>query len=191
MIFIQLFVTFFLIGLFGFGGGYAMLSLIQGEVVYQHHWLTSAEFADVVAISQMTPGPIGINAATFVGYRAVANAGYSPFISCLGSLLASFAEVLPQLLLMAVVLKVLLKYWDHPVKNMIFGSLRPVIVGLIGAAALLLMNEENFGRPDVTPWQFGVSVFICVATFIGTSHFKISPIRMVCYAAVAGWLLYI
>ena len=92
---------------------------------------------------------------------------------------------------MAVVLKVLLKYWDHPVKNMIFGSLRPVIVGLIGAAALLLMNEENFGRPDVTPWQFGVSVFIFVATFIGTSHFKISPIRMVCYAAVAGWLLYI
>ena len=85
MIFIELFYTFFLIGLFGFGGGYGMLSMIQGEVVNNHHWLTTQEFTDVIAISQMTPGPIGVNAATFAGYRAVVNAGYSPMMGSLGS----------------------------------------------------------------------------------------------------------
>ena len=77
MIFLYLFYTFFKIGLFGFGGGYAMLSLIQGEVVTRYHWINAGEFTDIVAISQMTPGPIGINSATYVGYTAVLNAGYS------------------------------------------------------------------------------------------------------------------
>ena len=77
MIFLQLFITFFEIGLFGFGGGYGMLSLIQGEVVTKHAWLTAAEFTDIVAVSQVTPGPIGINSATYVGYAAVTHAGYS------------------------------------------------------------------------------------------------------------------
>ena len=84
MIFIELFYTFFLIGLFGFGGGYGMLSMIQGEVVNNHHWLTTQEFTDVIAISQMTPGPIGVNAATFAGcdrlwsrwYRSLADGAY-------------------------------------------------------------------------------------------------------------------
>ena len=75
MLFLELFLTFFQIGLFGFGGGYAMLSMIQGEVVTSHNWLSSAEFTDIVAISQMTPGPIGINSATYVGYTATINAG--------------------------------------------------------------------------------------------------------------------
>ena len=77
MIFLQLFITFFEIGLFGFGGGYGMLSLIQGEVVTKHAWLTAAEFTDIVAVSQVTPGPIGINFATYVGYAGVTHAGYS------------------------------------------------------------------------------------------------------------------
>lgn len=78
MIFLQLFLTFFQIGLFGFGGGYAMISLIQGQVVSLHHWMTMGEFTDVVAISQMTPGPVGINMATYCGYTAVHNAGFPP-----------------------------------------------------------------------------------------------------------------
>lgn len=77
MIFLQLFVTFFFIGLFGFGGGYGMLSLIQSEVVHHWHWMTTSEFTDVVAISQMTPGPIGINSATYCGYTAVHNAEWA------------------------------------------------------------------------------------------------------------------
>ena len=95
MIFLWLFVTFFEIGLFGFGGGYGMLSLIQHETVEHWHWLSSAEFADIVAISQMTPGPIGINSATYCGYTAIKNAGFSMPMAILGSATATFALVLP------------------------------------------------------------------------------------------------
>lgn len=90
MIFLYLFYTFFKIGLFGFGGGYAMLSLIQGEVVTRYHWINAGEFTDIVAISQMTPGPIGINSATYVGYTAVLNAGYSEAFAVIGSIVATF-----------------------------------------------------------------------------------------------------
>ena len=93
MIFLLLFYTFFKIGLFGFGGGYAMLSLIQGEVVTRYGWLTTSQFTDIVAISQMTPGPIGINSATYVGYTALVNAGYSPAVGILGSLMATVAVI--------------------------------------------------------------------------------------------------
>ena len=85
MIFLELFITFFQIGLFGFGGGYGMLSLIQTETVVRHQWLTSAEFTNIVAISQMTPGPIGINSATYCGYTAVHNAGFNETMAVLGS----------------------------------------------------------------------------------------------------------
>ena len=84
MLFLQLFYTYLKIGLFGFGGGYAMLSLIQDEVVDKHGWISTQEFTDIVAISQMTPGPIGINSATYIGYTAVQNAGYSTEISIEG-----------------------------------------------------------------------------------------------------------
>ena len=94
MLFLQLFYTFFKIGLFGFGGGYAMLSMIQGEVVTRYGWLTSQEFTDIVAISQMTPGPIGINSATYVGYTTIA-AHYGTSMGVLGSCIATFAVVLP------------------------------------------------------------------------------------------------
>ena len=95
MIYLYLFITFFEIGLFGFGGGYGMLSLIQNEVVRTHHWLTMSEFTDIVAISQMTPGPVGINSATYCGYTAVKNAGFDAPMAILGSTTATFALVLP------------------------------------------------------------------------------------------------
>ena len=107
MIYLYLFITFFEIGLFGFGGGYGMLSLIQGEVVHHWHWMTTGEFTDIVAISQMTPGPVGINSATYCGYTAVVNAGYSVPIGILGSLTATFALVLPSLILMILIAKML------------------------------------------------------------------------------------
>ena len=91
MIFLTLFITFFEIGLFGFGGGYGMLSLIQSEVVHHHAWMTSAEFTNIVAISQMTPGPIGINSATYCGFTAVKNAGMGQTMAMLGSVTATFA----------------------------------------------------------------------------------------------------
>ena len=109
MIFLQLFYTFFKIGLFGFGGGYAMISMIQGEVVTRHEWLSSTEFTDIIAISQMTPGPIGINSATYVGYSAVVNAGYSHAIGVLGSTVATVSVVLPSFFIMVVINKIIMK----------------------------------------------------------------------------------
>lgn len=189
MIYLYLFITFFEIGLFGFGGGYGMLSLIQTETVVHHHWLTTAEFTNIVAISQMTPGPIGINSATYCGYAAVHNAGFNGAMAVLGSVTATFALVLPSLILMILISKLFMKYMDTPVVQNIFTALRPVVVGLLAAATLLLMNDENFSTPKVNPWQFWISVGLFVATFVGTKWVKINPIKMICFAAFAGLIL--
>ncbi len=189
MIYLYLFITFFEIGLFGFGGGYGMLSLIQTETVVHYHWLTSAEFTNIVAISQMTPGPIGINSATYCGYAAVHNAGFNGAMAVLGSFTATFALVLPSLILMILISKLFMKYMDTPVVQNIFTALRPVVVGLLAAATLLLMNDENFSTPKVNPWQFWISVGLFVATFVGTKWVKINPIKMICFAAFAGLIL--
>ena len=190
MIFLQLFITFFEIGLFGFGGGYGMLSLIQGEVVTKHAWLTAAEFTDIVAVSQVTPGPIGINSATYVGYAAVTHAGYSASWGILGSCLATVAVVLPSFLLMLLVVKFFQKYRDNAIVESMFASLRPTVVGLIAAAAILLMTRENFSTPSESSWQFYISLFLFISTFIGTQYFKINPIRMILLCGLAGLLLY-
>ena len=189
MIFFYLFITFFQIGLFGFGGGYGMLSLIQGEVVHHWHWMTTSEFTDIVAISQMTPGPIGINSATYCGYTAVVNAGYGHGMAILGSAIATLALVLPSLILMIIISRMFLKYMKTPMVQSLFTGLRPAVVGLLGAATLLLMTPENFSTPSVNPWQFWISVGLFISTFVGTMIYKINPIRMIIYSGIAGLLL--
>jgi len=190
VLFLLLFYTFFKIGLFGFGGGYAMLSMIQGEVVTKYQWLTTSQFTDIVAISQMTPGPIGINSATYVGYSAVVNAGYSPAMGVLGSAMATFAVVLPSFILMFTITKILIKYRETDLVDTMFSLLRPTVVGLIAAAALILMTPENFSAPDINPWQFYISIFLFVAAFVGTQFFKINPIKMIIVCATAGFILF-
>ena len=189
MIFLYLFITFFEIGLFGFGGGYGMLSLIQHETVEHWHWLSSSEFTDIVAISQMTPGPIGINSTTYCGYTAVSNAGYSSSMAVFGSAVATFALVLPSLILMILISKMFLKYMKTHAVQSVFNGLRPAVVGLLAAATLLLMTPENFSLPTVNPWQFFISCGLFAATFYGTYFLKINPIRMTIYAALAGLVL--
>lgn len=189
LLFLQLFYTFLKIGIFGFGGGYAMLSMIQGEVVTRYGWLTMGQFTDIVAISQMTPGPIGINSATYVGYTSIVNAGYSHAWGVLGSITATFAVVFPSFILMLLISKFLLKFKNHPIVENVFSGLRPAVVGLIGAAALLLLNAENFGTPD-SPWQFYISIFLFITAFIGTYVYKINPILLICFSGIAGWLLF-
>ena len=187
--FLSLFYTFFKIGLFGFGGGYGMLSLIQHETVETNHWLSTSEFTDIVAISQMTPGPIGINSATYCGYTAIHNAGYGHLLSILGSATATFALVLPSLVLMILISRMFMKYMKTSVVQSIFAGLRPAVVGHLAAATLLLCTAENFSAPAVNPWQFFISVALFVATAFGTGYLRINPIRMICYAAFAGLLL--
>lgn len=189
MIFLKLFLTFFQIGLFGFGGGYGMLSLIQTETVVRHHWLSPAEFTNIVAISQMTPGPIGINSATYCGYTAVHNEGMGELMAILGSLTATTALVLPSLILMILIARLFMRYMQTPIVQSVFTGLRPAVVGLIGAAALLLMTPDNFSSPFVSPWRFWISVALFAATFAGTQYIKINPIKMICLAAYAGLML--
>ncbi|MBR1934324.1 MAG: chromate transporter [Prevotella sp.] len=189
MIYVYLFITFFKIGLFGFGGGYGMLSLIQHETVERWHWLSTSEFTDIVAISQMTPGPIGINSATYCGYQAVANAGYSMPMAILGSATATFALVLPSLILMILISKMFLKYMKTQTVQSVFTGLRPAVVGLLAAATLLLCTKENFSSPSENAWQFWISVLLFVFTAIGTLIFKINPIKIIVMSAFAGLLL--
>ena len=190
MIFLQLFLVFSKIGIVGFGGGYAMLSLIQGEVVTKHHWLSSAEFTDIVAVSQMTPGPLGINMATYVGYTSVLNAGYSPSMAMLGSLLTTLSILWLPFILMLAVSRLLVRHKDSPIIKGIFAVLRPTIVGLIAAAALVLMNAETFGAPATARLQFVLSLVLFAAAFIAVYRFRVSPILILGVAGIFGMLFY-
>ena len=177
MIYLQLFIVYLKIGLLGFGGGYAMLSMIQFEVVEKYAWMTMSEFADVVALSQMTPGPISINCATYVGYQVG---------GILGSLLASFSIVLPSLILLYFVLRFLFKNKENFVINNTLKNMKPFIAGLIFAAAMLMMNKANF--PDAGLGQNNISIIICAVTFIAVFFFKVNPMLMIALSGIAGFL---
>lgn len=182
MIWLQLLYVYLKIGIFGFGGGYAMLSLIQADVVDRYGWISLKEFTDIVAISQMTPGPIGINSATYIGYTAIHNAGYSEAMSILGSCMATFAVCLPSFILVLVISYFFSRFKNNRYVSAAFTGLRPATVGLIAAAALMLMNKENFIDYK--------SYLIFAGAFILTYKFKINPILMIFIAGVAGAILY-
>ena len=135
MLLLDLFGTFFLIGAFTIGGGYAMLSLIQAEVVTTHGWITESTFTDIVAISQMTPGPIGINSATYVGYDVLSHATGSHLMGILGSATATLALVIPSFILVLLIVRFYTKFKSSVLFEGVMGWLRPTVVGLIGAAS--------------------------------------------------------
>ena len=177
MIYLQLFWVYLKIGLLGFGGGYAMLSMIQFEVVEKHAWMTMSEFADVVALSQMTPGPISINCATYVGYQVG---------GIFGSLLASFSIVLPSLILLYFVLRYLFKHKDNFIIKTTLRDLKPFIAGLIFAAAMLMMNKTTFS--DFGIGENNISLIICAVTFVAIFFFKVNP--MIAISGVAGLVFF-
>ncbi len=190
MIFVELFYVFSKIGIFNFGGGYAMLSLIQDEVVNKHEWMTINEFTDIVAISQSTPGPIGINCATYTGYTAIIHAGYPTWAAVLGAVLASLSVIWLPFILMVSISKFLIKHHESRAVKSVFGTLRPVIVGLLAAAAIMLMSKENFGSPSESPFVFILSIIIFLFAFVGTRLYKIHPILMILLCGLAGLLIY-
>lgn len=190
MIFLQLFLTYCKIGIFNFGGGYAVIALIQHEIVEKHGWMTIPEFTDIVAASQMTPGPIGINVATYTGYTAVVNAGYAEWTGVLGALLASFAVILLPFLLLLLISGFILKHKDNPDLRHVFGALRPAVIGLVAAAALLLATPENFGSPHESKFQFMTSIALFAGVFTASAKFKASPILLIVMSGLAGFLLY-
>ena len=237
-ILLQLFWTFFIIGLFNFGGGGAMISLIQNKVVSEFGWITQAQFTDIVAISQSTPGPIGINCATYVGYEvghslaagatgaagslstgaigAASTAGAagtagatgatgSAMLGIAGSALATFALVLPSFIIFWGIMVIYRKYHRTALFGNVMSGLRPVVAGLIGAAALVLMFRfgggisspgtgwsianlqvsvirENFG--DWTSWA------ILAGTLASSLFLKANPILLIIAGGILGLLIY-
>jgi chromate transporter len=190
VIYLKLFWTFFKIGLFGFGGGYGMLSLIQNEVVENHEWISNAEFTDIVAVSQMTPGPIGINSATYVGFKAIENAGMTRTEAVCGSLLASFSVMLPSFILMLLISAFFMHYKDHKSVQTVLKWLRPVVVGMLTAAVLLLLNEENLGTFSAANLQLYVSIGLFLLAFVATYYWKIGPIKVILLAGLFGGVFY-
>ena len=182
MIFVELFTTFFLIGMFTIGGGYAMLSLIQNEVVTVHGWIDDGTFTDIVAVSQMTPGPIGINSATYVGYEVLMNAGAPELICILGSFTATFAVVLPSFIIVLLLCKIYDKWKDHYLFTGVLTGLKPATLGLIGTAALGLATPENF-----IDWK---SFVICILAFIALYFKKAGPFSIIGIGALVGLLIY-
>ena len=173
--YLLLFYTFFKIGLFGFGGGYAMLSMIQYDVVNVHQWLSAEEFTDIIAISQLTPGPIAINSATYIGYTATGG-------SILGSIIATIAVCLPSIIIMVAICRFFLIFKDNQYVQAALSIMRPAAIGLIAAAAILLMNKSNFID------HFSILIF--VLTFILAYFFKWNIIRTIILAGVLGYLIY-
>lgn len=182
MIFFELFSTFFIIGMFTIGGGYAMLSLIQNEVVTVHGWIDEITFTDIVAISQMTPGPIGINSATYIGYEVLARTGASEFLCILGSATATFAVVLPSFIIVLAICRVYDKWKNHYMFQGVMSGLKPATLGLIGTAALGLATPENF-----IDWK---SYVLCISAFIALYFKKLGPFSVIGLGALAGLLIY-
>ena len=190
MIVWKLFYTFCKIGIFNFGGGYAMIALIQNEVVEKQGWMTMAEFTDIVATSQVTPGPIGINVATYAGYTAVVNAGYDPIWGIAGAFLASFSVILLPLILMLLISSFILKHKEHIVVKSIMSVLKLTVIGLIAAAAVLLISPETFGSYADSPSQLFLSIGLFAAAFFASLRWKVSPILQIVIAGAVGFLVY-
>lgn len=180
----QLFISFATVGLFCVGGGYASMPLIQAEVIDKHAWLTMNEFVDIFTISQMTPGPIGINAATFVGSKV---AGIP------GSIAATFGFVFPSLIIMLVLAYLYQKYGDVGAIRGILNGLRPAVVALIGSAGvgiflLALWNKEALPVSIIQTDKVGLLIFALAWVVIRTK--KLGTIQTLLASGVVGLLLY-
>lgn len=203
---LQLIWVFFYIGLFGFGGGYAMISLIQFEVVNNHAWMTAGEFANLLALSQMTPGPISINTATYVGFTVFQSSGYG--FAILGAVVATVALCLPSLLMMGFVIKLLFRNENNRYVQAVFSGLRPAVAGLIFSTGALMMfnfdavhnfvmnasdsfsfewKTENFGDGIA---EHIISALICIVSFVALFFYKANPMKLIVIAGIVGFVCY-
>lgn len=174
MEYLQLFVTFFKIGLFSFGGGYAILPLIKKEVVDIHQWITVSQFTDIVAVSQVTPGPVSVNTATYVGYVVTQNG--------IGAIIATLGLAAPSIIIMLIFSKFFLKFRHNKYIENAFVGLRIVVVGLILSATLLLMDKSNF-----IDWK---SFVIFIGAAVAMYKWKVNPILLTVLSAIIGIIIY-
>ena len=196
LLLLELFWTFFVIGMFTFGGGYAIMSLIQAQVVFGKAWITEETFIDIVAISQMTPGPVGLNCSTYVGYEVMRAAGYGQALAVSGSFIASLAIVLPSFLIVLAIAKAYARFHENSLWKGAMSALRPAVVGLIGAAALVMVFRISLGggtpaftliRENFPDWK---SWALFAAAFVASWRFKADPVVVLLAGAVLGLFLY-
>ena len=182
MILLQLFLSFLQIGLFSVGGGYAAIPLIQSETVEVHGWLTEGQFMDLATIAEMTPGPIAINGATFVGLKI---AGFP------GAIAAAAGYLLPSLLIVSLLAWIYRRYRELPLLQSVLSALRPAVVALIGAAGLNMLLQVAFGsRSELSFDRFQpVSVLLFAIAFIVLRRFRPNPILVMASCGLAGLLL--
>lgn len=173
MIYLQLFISYLKIGFFGFGGGYTMLPLVQNEVVVRNGWIGQAEFTDIVAISQITPGPVAVNMATYVGYTVTGNV--------FGALIATVAVCLPALTVMLLITKFYMRLSGNRIMGGAIHGMQPVILGMIAAAALLLVTPVTFA--DWKSWLiFGATLAAALC--------RVNPILLILLSGAAGFIIY-
>ena len=177
MIYLQLFFSFLQIGMFSFGGGYAAMPLIQGQVVTLHGWLTISEFTDLITISQMTPGPIAVNSATFVGMKI---AGIP------GAVVATAGCILPSCIIVTILARLYLKYRNLDLLQGVLRSLRPAVVAMIASAGILILKDAFWGNGESmsfagTEWSMVMIFGICVLLL---QKKKMNPIWVMVLAGV-------
>lgn len=178
MIYIQLIISYLKIGFFGFGGGYAMLSFIHHEVVVRHGWISGAELADIIAISQMTPGPIAVNSATYIGYTV---GGWA------GAIIATIAVCAPAMTLMVLITKWFIRLRNNHYVDNIVHALHPVVIAMIGAAGIaLIFPEDSSSNSFIDPWSWALFAI----AFIATATKKVSLVMIIIASAVAGVVIY-
>lgn len=168
----ELFSTFFFIGAFSFGGGYAMLPLIQQEVVITHQWLSMHQFADILAVAEITPGPVAINTATYVGYKMSGVAGAA---------FATMGVVLPSFILVVALAGIVLKYQDNHYFQGAFAGIRPVVVALIVGAAFLIGRDTVIGLKEA---------ILSLAALFLLRLSNLHPVLIVLLFGLAGVILY-
>ena len=177
MILLQLFWSFLQIGLFSFGGGYAAMPLIQAQIVTNHSWLSMSEFTDLVTIAEMTPGPIAVNSATFVGTKI----GGVP-----GALVATAGCILPACILVTLIARLYLKYRNLAVLQSVLGSLRPAVVAMIASAGILILISAFWGGTvdlAATNW---LMVGIFLGAFLLLRKTKMNPIAVMVLAGAVN-----
>ena len=181
MILLKLFLSFIQIGLFSIGGGYAAMPLIQAQVVEQYGWLSMNEFIDLITIAEMTPGPIAVNSATFVGIR-IAGIG--------GAVVATFGCILPSLFIVSFLSYIYTKYKNLSTLQSVLASLRPAVVALIASAGLTILLKVMFGESAMTWGNLNI-VGLCLfaAAFFVLRKFKLNPILVMVLCGAAGLLI--
>jgi len=188
MIFLFLLLSFLQVGLFSYGGSEGSLALLQHEIVEQQHWLTSDEFAQLLALSNVLPGDFAIQFAAYVGYVALTGKGFWAVIG--GSLTATMAVALPSVFWSECCERLRGIFSNNDIKESMLTLLRPLAPGIVLAAILLLCNQHIFGSLNLDKWEFITSIFLFVATLLGITLFRVKPLFMLLLCGIAGIILY-